>query len=1121
MKRIAYSAALIAIAAFAAIAQQLPTLKGDQAINRLKQDDQYDSLIKAVDSARAQSERFGPSTDIIAEWTKVDPSDTSSSDDLAISVAVSGDTAVVGSAQSEVGSNTDQGWVFVMVRSGTTWTQQQVLTASDGAPFDRFGSKVLISGDTLFVTAGGDDSSRGSVYVYQRIGTTWVQQPKILAPDGVSLDIFGTDISLSGDTLVVGASGDSGPLTGQGSAYVFVRSGTTWLFQQRLVASDAEQNAAFGSQVAISGETISISAPRDDVGTNIDQGSAYAFVRSGTTWTQQQKLDAPEGTTTKFFGNAIAISGDTIVVGAPRYTVGGNVAEGAAFVFARTGTVWNNVQQLTASDGTAGDVFGGTVVLSGDTLLISASEQEVDGDANQGSTFVFTRTGNVWTEVRKLNSSDTTATTFFGRAIAIDGDTIMIGALNTAYIYRALSNDWIEESHRLGDDGAASDNFGYSVAISGKTAVVGAPYDNVGPAGPDQGSVYVFEHSGSGWNQVAHLIPPEWEAGSNDYFGYSVAISGNYLVIGAPGDDSDTNVDQGSVYFFERLQSGWTERRKVIPNSENAGAGDRFGSSVAITTESGRAIVGAPGDDVGSNVDQGSAYIISNSNNWGAQWRIVASDGEAGDGFGGSVGIFYTTAVVGANADNIGGNDDQGSAYVFAFPGFDPPTEVQKLTAPDGAAGDQFGSSVAFWNKTIIAGAPLDDENANADQGSAHIFTTNGTTFSHTTKLLAADGAAGDQFGKSVSVNVDLISVGASLDDVGGNVDQGSAYVFGRSSGTWSQLDKISATGGSAGDKLGTSVSISGEKCIAGAPFSDITASDEGTAFFFVDFVSQVPEPSHRVAFDFDGDGKTDVGIFRPSVGEWWIFRSSTNSTFAAQFGASTDEIVPADYTGDGKTDIAIWRPSTGEWFVVRSEDGSFYSGPFGGAGDIPVPADYDGDGKADIAVFRPATGYWFVQRSSDGQTTAQLFGQNGDQPVAADYDGDGLADVAIYRPSVGQWWLYRTTAGVIAYEFGNSTDKLVPGDYTGDGKTDVAFWRPSSGEWFILRSENTTYFSAPFGTSGDLPSPGDYDGDGRFDVTVFRPSNGVWYIQRTTAGTLSQLFGTAGDQPLANASVP
>jgi uncharacterized delta-60 repeat protein len=278
---------------------------------------------------------------------------------------------------------------------------------------------------------------------------------------------------------------------------------------------------------------------------------------------------------------------------------------------------------------------------------------------------------------------------------------------------------------------------------------------------------------------------------------------------------------------------------------------------------------------------------------------------------------------------------------------------------------------------------------------------------------------------------------------------------------------------------------------------------------------------ARRSPFDFDGDGKSDLSIFRPAPGEWWYQKSSNGGNGAFQFGTSTDKLVPADFTGDGKTDIAFFRPATGEWFVLRSEDNSFYSFPFGTSGDVPQIGDFDFDGKADATVYRPSNSTWFTRRSTDGGATIQGFGQAGDAPVVADYDGDGRADIAIFRPSSGQWWINRSTMGGIAFQFGNSADKAVPGDYTGDGKTDVAFFRPSTGEWFVLRSENQSYYSFPFGINGDAPAPGDYDGDGKFDAAVYRPSSSTWYVQRTTAGTLIQGFGQSGDKPLAGAFVP
>ncbi len=273
------------------------------------------------------------------------------------------------------------------------------------------------------------------------------------------------------------------------------------------------------------------------------------------------------------------------------------------------------------------------------------------------------------------------------------------------------------------------------------------------------------------------------------------------------------------------------------------------------------------------------------------------------------------------------------------------------------------------------------------------------------------------------------------------------------------------------------------------------------------------------VAADFDGDAKTDISIFRPAPGEWWWLRSSNGTNGAATFGSSTDRVVPGDFTGDGKSDIAVWRPTNGNWFVLRSEDFSFYAFPFGSNGDLPSPADFDADGKADAAVYRPSTSTWFISNSGGG-ITIQAFGAAGDVPVPADYDGDGRADIAIYRRSVGQWWINRTSAGLYAAQFGASTDFTVQGDYTGDGKADIATWRPASGNWYVLRSEDQSFYAFPFGSLGDIPVPGDYDGDGRSDAGVFRPSNATWYVNRSTAGTLIQQFGQAGDQPVPNAFV-
>ena len=381
-------------------------------------------------------------------------------------------------------------------------------------------------------------------------------EQKVTASDGAASDQFGYSVALSGDTALVGAFlHDVGAHSQQGAAYIFTRSGATWTQQAQLTAADGATEDWFGYSVALSGDTALVGAIFDDVDTNIRQGSAYVFTRSGATWTQQAQLTAADGAADDGFGRSVALSGETALVGAAGDFVPGGTEQGSAYVFTRSGETWTQQAQLIASDGAASDTFGISVVLSADTALVGAHRHDVGANSDQGSAYVFTRNGATWTQQAQLTAAD----------------------------------------------GAANDYFGYSVALSGETALVGAQHD-VG-TNSDQGSAYVFTRSGTTWTQQAQLTASD--GAERDYFGSSVVLSGDTALVGANEDDIGAKENQGSAYIFIRSGATWTQLTQLT--ASDGAAADNFGYSVALSGDT--ALVGAFYDDVGANSEQGSAYF--------------------------------------------------------------------------------------------------------------------------------------------------------------------------------------------------------------------------------------------------------------------------------------------------------------------------------------------------------------------------------------------------------------------------------------------------------------------------------------------------------------------------------
>ena len=393
-------------------------------------------------------------------------------------------------------------------------------------------------------------------------GEVFGPEIKITPGDPVMGDQFGSNLAISGDTAAVTAAiGNSFSIHKGGLVYVFVRGESGWVQQQKLSGEPETQNSSFGVGLAIDGDTIVV-GDQNVVSGGALTGAAYVFQRQGTVWSLQQKLIPDQGgPDAEFgsFGQTIAIQGDTIIVGAPLYNIASNFA-GAAFVYVRSGGTWTQTQKLTASDMAAEAVMGVSVAISGDTAVFGAVGDSING-RNSGAAYVFRRQNGVWNQQQKLKAHDPSENALFGQSVSASGDIIVVGApgdivgshtFGAAYIFRRGNAGWTNEKKLLSRDSDAVDGYGWAVAVDGNTIVVGHFGDqDVAIVG---GAAYVYQLNGnSGWSLKQKLIASDTAHFHN--FGFRVAISGETILIGAHGDDRGGGAfdDFGAVYSYEAL----------------------------------------------------------------------------------------------------------------------------------------------------------------------------------------------------------------------------------------------------------------------------------------------------------------------------------------------------------------------------------------------------------------------------------------------------------------------------------------------------------------------------------------------------------------------------------------
>jgi hypothetical protein len=794
----------------------------------------------------------------------------------------------------------------------------------------------------------------------------------------------------------------------------------------------------FGYSVAVSGDTVVVGAPQEDsssLGINSTpneaagaSGAAYVFIRSGSVWSQQAYLKpaavGPGGQTGDHFGWSVAVSADTVVVGAPEEdsaTTGinstpneGATDSGAAYVFIRSGSVWSQQAYMkpaavAATGAGAGDEFGWSVAISGDTVAVGAYDEASSslginsgpnlGAPGAGAAYVFARSGGGWSQQAYLKPAavgTTQANDHFGAAIAVSGDTVVVGAFDedssslginstpnevaggagAAYVYFRSAGVWSQQAYlkpaAVGPVGQAGHFFGASVAVSGDTVVVGANHESSSTLGinttpndsaSSSGAVYVFTRSAGVWSQQAYVKPSAVGTTQvGDDFGISVALSGDTLVVGADGEDSSTTginttpnesaALAGAAYVFTRSAGVWSQQAYLKPAAVGSSqAGDKFGWSVAVDGDT--AVVGA--------------YLEDSSS-------------------------------LGVNSSANEGAVDSGAAYVFTVP-----------------AGEDGLSGVLLYDPAL---------------GQSYTALSNGNgTYSYVPNLF--------------SPNFNLV-----------------------------------ITGDYNGDGKADLILYNSSSALAYIGFGN----GDGTFNFHSLFWS--PGYTTVLTGDINGDGVTDIVLYNGSTGTMYAAISNGDGTFTYRYtliSANFTYLKLADFNGDGKADLFVYNATTGASYLgIGDGFGSFtfHAQSISPGYNLLDAGDLNGDGKADVILYNSTTGSAAtgISNVSNGFNFTPLIFSPGFTSVRlGNYTGDGLASLTVYNKNTGSAY-FGTGTGTGTFTFQSlfwspGYDILVPEDVNGDGRSDIVLYNSTTGTEYtgLSNGDGTFTYTYQFWGTGKV----------------------------------------------------
>ena len=752
--------------------------------------------------------------------------------------------------------------IFMNCVKASDYMSEQKLLPSDLEAYDNFGSSVSISGDYAIIGAS-DANSTGSAYIFKFDRDIWVEKEKISPSDGAIMDYFGCSVSISGGYAIVGAKGNDDAVEFSGSAYIFKKDGGSWLEHNKLLASDLEKNDNFGESVSISGYYAVIGAPGDYE----NSGSVYIFKRDGASYIEQAKLYASDWAEGHLFGGSVSIDGDYVIIGAYEAS--------AAYIFKRNGEEWVEQTKLVGPDGYS-------VSIDEDYAIV--------GSLGENSAYIFKRLEETWVEHTKLVSPNIKKDSWFGCSVSISDDYAIVGASKeisnnyqsgAAYIYKQEEEGaWVKKTKIFASDGATDDYFSNSISIDGDYFIIGAELSN--EKGEDSGSANIFK------------------------FPYSfpqIFVSPTSKTVPAGSGSLSFNV------FNDIVKMNWTAKTDVtwitLKNSSNTGDGtlNISYSSYGLKKRIGTITISA---DVAENspqtikVTQGSFYN---------EQKILPSDVTEVDKFVQSVSITGDYAIVGS----------KNSAYIFKIDG-DKWIEESKLIASDYALeNNNFGTSVSISGDYVIVGADYDSSKG-YNSGSAYLFKKDGDTWIEQAKLHASDAAVQDFFGKSVSISGDYAIVGTHFGS--------AAYIFRKDGSIWVEEAKLLSYDGTKDDNFGKSVSISGNYAIIGAQKDSVN----GSAYIY-----------KRI----DGDG----GI--------WIEQAKLHGSSFSHFGKSVS--ISGDYAIVGEAGLAyVFKRDEDRWIEQAKlhsyDDTKFYD--FGNSVSISGNNAIVGT-TVGVYIFRREGGRW------------------------------------------------------------------------------------------------------------------------------------------------------------------